>query len=155
MKALLCELLSALALMFSLIALHRTGSVRIEVTEAKLAKKREKPRKRYVVALVLSEDPSRIGKECLDEAVKSSVKEVYGALGLAIANPKVVYLDEVTKAVIIRTTLEGVKVVASSLMALEDACGTRVNLIPFRAFGTLASAREKLPKLNKYIKYFE
>jgi len=155
MKTLFCELLSALALIISLIALYKSESIKIEVVETKLAKKKEKVRKRYVVTLVLSEDPNKIEKECLDDAVKRSVKEVYGTLGLAIVNPKVVYLDGVTKAAIIRTTLEGVKVVTSSLMALDEACGTRVNLIPFRAFGTLASAREKLPKLNKYVKYLE
>lgn len=148
----LCEVMSAAALLISLIALFQSKRVTLEVVEKKLAKKREKVRKRYVLVATVTHEPEKVEKECLDEAVKSAVRELYGTIGLALSKPKVVYVDEVTKAAVVRTTLEGVKILASALIGPREACGTTVNLIPLRAFGTLASAREKLPKLNKYVK---
>jgi len=146
----ICEALAALAFVLSLASFLRSKKVELEVVEKKLAKKREKERRRYVLAVLLSE--GKVEKECLQSAVEGALKELYGTLGLALAKPKVVYYDPVAGAVIIRTTLEGVKLLASALMLLEEACGAKAGLVPLRAFGTLSSARDKVPKLNKYVK---
>ncbi len=151
----ICEALCALSAVLALVAFFKREKIEFEVVERELAKKREKVRKRYVLAICLSEEPDKLNAECLDEAIKDAVRRAYGAVGLALARPKVVYFDLQTKGVIIRTTLDGVKLISSALLWLGEACGTKVNVVPLRAFGTLASARKKLPKLNYYVKQVE
>ena len=150
-----CELLSAAALVLSLYAIFRSKEVKIEVVETKLAKKRKKRIKRYVSTVVISEDPKALEEECLEEAVKETLRRAYGTVGLAVTDLKLAYFDRDAGVAIFRVTLEGVKLLASALMWLEEACGTKVNLVPVRAFGTLSSAREKVPKLSKYVKELE
>ncbi|ABU82601.1 Rpp14/Pop5 family protein [Ignicoccus hospitalis] len=148
----ICEVLAAAALVTALVALYKANDVEIEVIEKKLAKKRAKKIRRYVLVLVLSERPEEVEEGCVEGAVIESLKRAYGTIGLALTDPKLAYFDPDLKVAIFRTTLEGVKLLSSSLLYVEEACGTKVNLISLRAFGTLASAREKLPKLGKYVK---
>ncbi len=144
----ICEVICFLSLIVSFYALSKR-EIEIRVVDVKLKKEREKERRRYVLVQVIAEDPQKVEEKCLDDFVKESVEELYGLVGLALSKPKVVYLDLATKMAVVRTTLEGVKLVASALLKKETGCGTKLRLVPLRAFGTLASARERIPEFNK------
>ncbi len=144
----ICEILCFLSLLVSFYALSKR-ELEVKVIDVKLKKEQEKERKRYVLVQVIAEDPNKIDEECLDRIIKDSVKDLYGLIGLSLSKPKVVYLDPTNKMAIIRTTLQGIKILASSLIKKDEGCGTKLRLVPLRAFGTLASARERIPELTK------
>ena len=148
----ICEILCFLSLLISFYALSKR-ELEVKVIDVKLKKEREKERKRYVLIQVIAEDPSKVNEECLDRIIKDSVKDLYGLIGLSLSKPKVVYLDPATKMVIVRTTIQGVKILASSLLKKDEGCRTKLRLIPLRAFGTLASARERIPKFTKSLEH--
>ena len=148
----ICEVLCFLSLAISFYTLSKK-EVEIKVVDVKLKKERKKERERYILIQVIAEDPQKVNEVCLDNFVKEAIKEVYGLVGLALSKPKVVYLDLATKMAIVRTTLEGVKPLASALLKKEVGCGTRLRLVPLRAFGTFASARERIPEFNKSLEH--
>jgi len=151
-RGVICELLCTISLALSFYALSKK-EVTVKVEEIKLKKERTKERRRYILVQVISEDPHKVNDKCLDETIKSAIKEMYGLIGLALAKPKLVYLDVASKMAIVRTTLEGVKLVASSMLKVENGCNVRIRLVPLRAFGTLASARERIPEFHKSLKH--
>ncbi|UXD21879.1 ribonuclease P [Ignicoccus pacificus DSM 13166] len=139
--------IAIVALILSLVSILWKRECVVRVEKVNLSKKREKERRRYVLMQVLAEEPEKLDPSCLQEAMKEAIEKGYGRIGLAIANPKLVYFDLNTNSIIVRCDLEGKEILASSTMLLKEACGTRVRLIPLRAFGTLKSAREKIPKV--------
>jgi len=139
----------ALALLALALSLYAVLTKRecYKVGRAELGKSKERERRRYVLFQVLAENPERLEPECLERSLISLIEKNYGKIGLAIANPKVVYFDINTKNLIVRTNLEGKNIIASSTIEPVSACDTQVKLLPLRAFGTLKSAREKIPKV--------
>ena len=73
---------------------------------------------------------------------------MYGKIGLAIVKPKVVYYDFKVNNVIVRCNYEGKDMLIASTIQVHEACGRKLKLIPVRAFGTLRSARERIPKVG-------
>ncbi len=129
--------------LLSLVALYKCSCEKLP--RVSLAKKVEKRRRRYILTQVISE--GKVDQKCLQEAVEKAIEQLYGRLGLAKVNPKVVYVDLKTMSVIIRCEYEGKPILLASLIELKEACGKRVRLVPLRAFGTLKSARDKIPKV--------
>ena len=137
-------ILSLVAIFLSILSL-KEKVIRIE--KVSLAKPLEKERKRYILFQVLSTE--RIEDvQCLQEGLEKGIEEMYGKIGLAIVKPKVVYYDFKVNNVIVRCNYEGKDMLIASTIQVREACGRRLKLIPVRAFGTLRSARERIPKVG-------
>jgi len=133
------------ALLISLISLREKVVI---VGSKKMAKGLRKERKRYVLFQIMSTERVK-DQECLQKVVEMSIERMYGKVGLALVSPKVVYYDMKTNNVIVRCRYEGKDILIASSILPQDACGTKVKLIPIRSFGTLRSARERIPKVGQ------
>ncbi len=141
-------ILDSLSLALSILALA-CCKARVELPEFPLAKKREKVRKRYVLMHVLAERPEALERKCLEDCLANAVRNWFGEVGLALAEPRLVYFDLKSKHVIIRCNYDAKEVLIASTIEPVKCCGTELKFVPLRAFGTLRAARDAIPKLSK------
>ncbi|ALU12723.1 hypothetical protein EYM_06795 [Ignicoccus islandicus DSM 13165] len=138
-------ILSTIALALSILALLNSRKIP-DLGGTSLAKKNEKVRKRYILMHVLSEEPKKLERKCLEECLVKLLKESYGNVGVALCEPKLVYFDVKTKSIVVRCNYDAKDLLIASTIKYTECCGTLVKFIPLRAFGTLRSARDHIPK---------
>ncbi len=111
-----------------------------EKTEA-LAKM-GKLRKRYIViAVVAPFNPSR--KE-VEEAIRRKLEELYGIIGLAKADPQLVYYEPKLKKGVIRTNQYTKDLVIAALSIIDGIAGKQALIIPVKTTGTIKKAKKIL-----------
>ncbi|BCU67267.1 ribonuclease P [Sulfolobales archaeon HS-7] len=96
-------------------------------------------KKRYIVFLIESQRfPS---KDELEKAIRNSLKEIVGEIGLSLADPKVVFLDDKIWGGIVLSKREFHASVIVAMQRVRQINNQSVILIPRRTTGTIKKAR--------------
>ncbi|BBG24420.1 Rpp14/Pop5 family protein [Sulfuracidifex tepidarius] len=96
--------------------------------------------KRYIVFnIVIEGEPISSGD--IEQAVRSSLKDLLGNVWLDIANPRVIFFSINKREGIISTTRTGYKAVIASLPLIKRIGESKVLLIPTKTTGSLKKAK--------------
>ncbi len=95
---------------------------------------------RYLLLEALCEEPN--GAEVLD-ALRRSLKELFGHMGLMEANPKLLY--SLGRYSVIRCPRGEVDKIRASLIFLSDPLGRSIPMCIKRSSGTLRALRAAIP----------
>lgn len=106
----------------------------------------KKPRKRYIVFSLVSED--KLSLESIDKAIRDTLIKYYGESIYGKASPRVILFDENTGRGILRVSHLFVDHAIATLGLVKEIEGKRCLIIPIRTTGTLRKAREYLSKVK-------
>lgn len=139
--------LSIIALL-NLVKLKKRGELLM-----KLSKEFEKPgkpkklRKRYVVFRVISD--GKVLRNEVEEAIRSAVKELYGATVVSIADPQLIAYDDELMKGIVRTNNLAKDYVIASMSMVRGASGRRIIVKPVKTTGLLRKARKYMEAITR------
>ncbi len=110
-------------------------------------KKPGKLRKRYIVFSIVSED--RFSKKEIEDSLKKKISKVYGIIGAAKADPKIVFYDPSIKKGIVRTSHKEKDLVLAVLSLIREINGKKVLIIPLKTTGTIKRARKYMYSIKR------
>ncbi|MEM3462582.1 MAG: Rpp14/Pop5 family protein [Candidatus Bathyarchaeia archaeon] len=96
---------------------------------------------RYLLLEALSEEP--VDGEGILDALRRSLKELFGQMGLMEANPKLLY--SLGRYSVIRCPKGEVERIRASLILLSDALGRSIPVRVRKSSGTLRALRAEVP----------
>lgn len=103
-------------------------------------------RHRYLGFKILSSTP--IGKREVDEGIRRSIAELFGAYGLSRIEPKVIEYDEERSMGILRCNRPHLPMLRASLASITSIGRDPAALFVLRVSGTLKSLRKDLQELG-------
>lgn len=109
--------------------------------------KTKKLRKRYIVFTIVSEHS--FSRKEIEEAVRKNINKVYGFIGLARADPKLVYYEPSLKKGVIRTSHLEKELVITALSLVREVNGKKLVIIPLKTTGTIKRAKKYLYLFEK------
>ncbi len=105
----------------------------------KLERAMRKPRKRYIVFRVVSEEP--IDPESVERAIADKFREVVGEVGYTLARPRLIQGGGDCWILRVRHTYKNHAIAVLGLVREVD--GVRVLLVPVATSGTIRRARSR------------
>ncbi len=110
-----------------------------QMLQKKLKKESSKPRKRYIVFRILSEN--KISQEQAWEVIRRTVTRLYGEPFLKKSMLSLIYYDRRTQMGILRTTNNYMEHIIASL-GIASSPSTRLIIAPVKTTGSIRKAKE-------------
>jgi len=101
---------------------------------------KKRVRKRYVVFEVVTS--SEVSEEDVRAAIEDSFKRLFGEVGYAGAEPKLIFYDKVARRGIVRVRSTGLQNLMAALSVIRKVGSAEAMVVPLRTSGTIRKARK-------------
>jgi len=101
---------------------------------------KKRVRRRYVVFEVVTS--SEVSEEDVRAAIDGSFKRLFGEVGYASVEPKLIFYDKIARRGILRVRSTGLQSLMAALSVIRKVGSAEAMVVPLRVSGTIRKARK-------------